>query len=337
VVEVWIWVLFGLLVGVLLLVDLLVAGRSKRPPSLRSAAAWSVGWTAVALAFAVIVAVWRGGEVAGEYLAGYVVERSLSLDNLFVFALVFAYFAVPAEAQRRVLVFGIAIAIVLRALFILAGAALLAAFHWTLYAFGALLLVTAVRMARHEQVEVQPDRNPLLRLARRIVPMTASYHGDRILVRDGSSRVATPLLAALLLVASFDVVFAVDSIPAIFAITRDTFVVFAANALSLLGMTSLFFLLAGMLRRFRYLNLGLAAILVFVGAKMLASDLVHVSPAVSLGVIVAALAAAAVASHPAWTRAGGRRDEAGAGSPRGHRRADASGGRAPDGPGEALD
>ena len=305
-VEVWIWVLFALAVGVLMLVDLLVAGRSGGLPSLRSAAAWSVLWTAVALAFTAIIAAWKGGELAGEYLAGYVVERSLSLDNLFVFALVFAYFAVPGEAQRRVLFFGIAIAIVLRAVFILAGAVLLAAFHWTLYAFGALLLVTAARMARHDQVEVQPDRNPLLRVARRVVPMSASYHGDRILADDGGRRVATPLLAALLLVASFDVVFAVDSIPAIFAITRDPFVVFAANALSLLGMTSLFFLLAGMLERFRYLNLGLAAILAFVGAKMLASDVIHLSPAVSLAVIVAALGAAIVASWLAEARPDGR-------------------------------
>jgi len=299
VVEVWIWVLFGLAVGVLLLVDLLVAGRAKSVPSLRRAAAWSVFWTALALAFAVVIAAWRGGGVAGEYLAGYMVERSLSLDNLFVFALVFAYLAVPGEAQRRVLVFGIAIAIVLRAVFILVGAALLAASHWTLYAFGAFLLVTAVRMARHDRIEVRPERNPLLRVARRIAPMSTSYHGDRIVTSVGGRRIATPLLAALLLVASLDVVFAVDSIPAIFAITRDTFVVFAANAFSLLGMTSLFFLLAGMVRRFRYLNYGLAAILAFVGAKMLASDVVHISPAVSLGVIAGALGAAVLASNRA--------------------------------------
>jgi tellurite resistance protein TerC len=302
VVELSIWVLFGFCVGALLLVDLLLAGRSGGPPSLRAAAAWSVLWTALAVAFTLVLAAWRGGDIATEYLTGYVVERSLSLDNLFVFALVFTYFAVPPEAQRRVLIMGIAIAIVLRGVFILAGAALLAAFDWTLYAFGALLLATSVRMARHDEVEVRPERNPLLRVARRAIPMTSSYRGDRIFVADTEGRRATPLFAALLLIASFDVVFAVDSIPAIFAITRDTFVVFAANALSLLGMTSLYFLLVGMLQRFRYLNLALAAILAFVGVKMLASDVVHVSPLISLAVIVLFLGAAVVASVAAGAR-----------------------------------
>jgi tellurite resistance protein TerC len=296
VVEVWVWLVFGLAIGGLLLVDLLVAGRSDGPPSLRSAAAWSVLWTVLALAFAPLLAVWSGGEAGGEYLVGYVVERSLSLDNLFVFTLVFAALAVPAEAQRRALVVGIAIAIALRAIFILAGAGLLAAFHWTVYAFGGLLILTAFRMARDHHVEVDPKRNLLLRIARRLVPISDDYRGDRVLVRDGARLVATPLLAALLMIAGFDVVFAVDSIPAIFAITRDTFIVFAANAFSLLGMTSLYFLLAGMVQRFRYLNLGLAAILVFVGAKMLASDVAHVSPTVSLAIICVALGAAILAS-----------------------------------------
>jgi tellurite resistance protein TerC len=303
VVEVWVWLLFGVAIGVLLLVDLLVAGRSKGLPSLRSAAAWSVAWTALALLFTLVLAAWRGGAVAGEYLAGYVIERSLSLDNLFVFALIFSYLAVPGEAQRRVLFFGIALAIALRAVFILAGATVLAAFHWTVYLFGAFLLLTALRMARHDQVEIHPERNPLLRLARHLLPIIPGYHGDRIVVRDGGRRAATPLLAALLMVASFDIVFAVDSIPAIFAITRDTFVVFAANAFSLLGMTSLFFLLAGMVRRFRYLNLGLAVILAFVGAKMLTSDLVHIPSGASLAIIVAVLGAAMLASHLTGTRA----------------------------------
>jgi TerC family integral membrane protein len=210
---------------------------------------------------------------------------------------------VPPEAQRRVLIFGIAGAIVLRAIFILAGAAMLDAFHWTIYLFGALLLVTGIRMATHDDAEIHPERNPVLRLVRRLVPMTPRYDGDRVLTHDGGRRVATPVLAALLLVATFDVVFAVDSIPAIFAITRDTFIVLAANAFSLMGLVSLYFLLAGMVQRFRYLNVGLAVILVFVGAKMLLSDVVHVPTPVSLGVIALSLGGAVLASRRAPGRA----------------------------------
>jgi tellurite resistance protein TerC len=272
-------------------------------PSMRKAAAWSVGWTLLALAFGGVLAAWQGATAAEEYLAGYLIERSLSLDNLFVFALIFTYFAVPPEAQRRVLLFGIAGAIVLRAIFILAGAAVLDAFHWTIYLFGALLLVTGVRMATHDNTEIHPERNPVLRLVRRLVPLSTSYDGDRVLTREGGRRVATPVLAALLLVATFDVVFAVDSIPAIFAITRDTFIVFAANAFSLMGLVSLYFLLAGMVQRFRYLNVGLAVILVFVGAKMLLSDVVHVPTLASLGVIALSLGGAVLASRPARGRA----------------------------------
>lgn len=301
-VDPWIWLLFCVAIGALLLVDLVVAGRTRGIPSFRSAGAWSVGWVAVALAFAGVLAVWQGAGAAEEYVAGYLIERSLSLDNLFVFALIFTYLGVPAEAQRRVLFFGIAGAIVLRAAFILAGAAMLDAFHWTIYAFGALLLVTGVRMATHDTAEIHPERNPVLRLVRRIVPMTADYHGDRVLVREGGQRVATPVLAALLLVATFDVVFAIDSIPAIFAITRDTFVVFAANAFSLLGLASLYFLLAGMVERFRHLNVGLALILVFVGLKMLLSDVVHVPTLASLAFIVVALGGAVLASHGSLSR-----------------------------------
>jgi tellurite resistance protein TerC len=292
VVEAWVWVLFSAAVVGLLLVDLLVAGRQQGIPSMRSSALWSVGWIVVAVAFTAVLAVWRGGAEASQYLTGYLIERSLSLDNLFVFALLFAFFAVPAAAQRKVLFYGIIGAIVLRAGFIFAGAALLDAFHWMIYVFGGLLVVTGVRMATHDNEEIHPERNPVLRLVRRVVPLSDSYDGERIVTRQGGRRVATPLLAALLMVATFDVVFAIDSIPAIFAITRDTFVVFAANAFSLLGLTSLYFLLAGLIERFRYLSYGLATILVWVGAKMLVSDVWHVPTGLSLAVIAICLAVA---------------------------------------------
>jgi tellurite resistance protein TerC len=300
VVEPWIWLLFSLAIVAMLAIDLVAEGRTAgSAPSLRASAAWSLAWTGVALAFAVVVLLWRGGGHAEEYLTGFVLERSLSLDNLFVFAMLFGYFAVPSPAQRKVLFFGIVGAIVLRAGFILAGGWLLDAFHWTLYLFGVLLVVTGIRMATQDTHEADPGANPVLRLVRRMVPMTHDYDGERVFVRREGRRMATPLFAALILVATFDVMFAVDSIPAIFAVTRDTFTVFAANAFSLLGMMSLYFLLAGMADRFRYLNLGLAVVLVFIGVKMLITDLWHVPTALSLAVIVLSLSVAVLASPTA--------------------------------------
>ncbi len=239
---------------------------------------------------------WSGGARAEEYLAGFLIEKSLSIDNLFVFALVFATFGVPAAHQRRVLYWGIVGAIVLRALFIAAGSALLDAFHATVYVFGAFLVATGVRMAFRHEPDVRPERNPALRLLGRVLPLTTRLQGDRLVVREGGRRAGTPLLAALVLVAAFDVVFAVDSIPAIFAVTRDSFVVYAANAFSLLGLGALYFVLAGMIERFRYLHVGLAAVLVFVGAKMALADAVEIPVYLSLVVIVGALAVSVAAS-----------------------------------------
>jgi tellurite resistance protein TerC len=292
-----VWVAFSAAIVVMLALDLVLENRQAR--TLRHSITWSVAWTLVALAFSVVYLVWRGGEHAGEYLTGFVLERSLSLDNLFVFAMLFGYFAVPEPAQRKVLFFGIVGAIVLRAGFILAGGALLEAFHWTLYVFGALLVLTGIRMATHDAGDVDPSRNPVLRGVRRLVPMTEDYDRDRIFTRRDGRRMATPLFAALILVATFDVIFAVDSIPAIFGVTQDTFTVFAANAFSLLGMMSLYFVLAGMADRFRYLHHGLAFVLVFIGAKMLLTDIWHVPTALSLGVIVAALTVSVLASRRA--------------------------------------
>jgi tellurite resistance protein TerC len=294
--ELWMWAAFAALVVALLLVDLAAFGRRGEEIPFRRAVGWSIGWTVVGLGFAGLLWAWQGRGPAEEYLAGFVIEKSLSIDNLFVFALIFGYFAVPAIHQRRVIFWGIAGAIVLRALFILAGATLLDAFHYTIYLFGAFLVVTGIRMARHSDVEIHPERNPVLRLLGRVIPLTSRYHGDQLIAREGASRVATPMLAAFVLVATFDVVFAVDSIPAIFAVTRDTFIVYAANAFSLLGLSALYFVLAGMIGRFRYLNVGLAAVLVFVGAKMALSDVFHVPVYVSLAVIVLTLALAVGAS-----------------------------------------
>jgi tellurite resistance protein TerC len=289
------WILLAVAVTALLLIDLKAVGRGQAAPSLRTAALWSAAWTALALAFTGVLAVAGGGERAGEYLTGFLIEKSLSLDNLFVFTVLLSYFAVPDASQRRVLVWGIAGAIVLRAVFVLAGAAALDAFHATIYVFGGFLVLTAINLARQGAEAVDVEQTRMMRLLRRLVPMGA-YDGERFLTRAGGRRVATPLLACLLMVAAFDVLFAVDSVPAIFAVSDDTFVVFAANAFSLLGMTSLYFLLRGMLDRFHYLNYGLAAILAFVGVKMLLTDVWHMPTGLSLAIIVGCLAAAVGAS-----------------------------------------
>jgi tellurite resistance protein TerC len=300
------WTAFGGFVAAMLLVDLLAFGRRGEPIPMRRAVVWSVAWTVLGLGFAGFLWAWQGREPAGEYLAGFLIEKSLSIDNLFVFALIFGSFAVPVAFQRRALFWGIVGAILLRAIFILAGAALLDAFHVTIYVFGAFLVFTGIRLARHRTVEIHPERNPVLKLVTRILPMSRTYHEDRLVARERGALVATPMLAVLALIATFDVVFAVDSIPAIFAVTRDTFIVYAANAFSLLGLAALYFVLVGMLERFRYLNLGLAGVLVFVGLKMTLADVVHVPVHVSLlvivGVLTVAIGASLLRSRPVGTR-----------------------------------
>ena len=289
------WAVLGVVVVAMLAVDLLLFARDHSP-SLRESAGWSVIWLAVALVFGAVLWLWHGGDVSGQYYAGYLLERSLSLDNVFVFAVILAYFAVPPRVQPKVLSWAIMLALALRLVFILLGAALLDAFHVTFYAFGALLLYTAWKLARHRDREVDPERNPALRLIRRRVPMTAGYSGDRLLVHDAGRRMATPLFAVFVVVATTDVVFAIDSIPAIFAVTQAPLIVFAANAFAMLGMRALYFLLVGMMDRFVYLSHGLALILAFIGAKMLLIDVWHPPIWVSLAVVVGVLAGAAALS-----------------------------------------
>jgi tellurite resistance protein TerC len=280
----------------MLVVDLFMLYRDAHEVSLREAGLWSVIWVVLGLAFGVIVWIWRGPEPAGQYIAGYVIERSLSVDNLFVFALIFGYFAVPSLYQHRVLMWGVMGALVLRAVFIAAGVTLLESFHWTIYVFGALLLVTGIRLARSSGNHVDPGRNPVLRLVQRLVPMTEDYDDQRMVVRQGGRLMVTPLLAVVIVVATTDVVFAVDSIPAVLAVTRDPFLVFTSNAFAILGLRALYFLLAGMMDRFRHLKIGLAAVLVFVGVKMLASDVFEPPIWASLVVIGATIGASVAAS-----------------------------------------
>lgn len=267
------WTILIGVVAAMLVVDLLtLRGRV----SLRSAVAWNIVWLGLGLAFT--APVWAlDGRVSGqEYLAGYLLERSLSLDNVFVFAVIFAYFAVPLDIQPRALLWGIAGALVLRAIFIVIGAGLLATLHWMIYVFGAFLVITAIRLALTDDESVDPSRNVALRLLRRVVPLSDRFEGTRLTVHRGGVLMATPMVAVLAVLATTDLLFAVDSIPAIFAVTDDLFIVFAANAFSVLGLRAMYFLLADMMGRFEYLKYGLAAVLATVGAKMLLSDIWHV-------------------------------------------------------------
>lgn len=291
-------VLIGFTVAVLALLalDLWVFQRSEASPSFRRALVWSGVWIALSLAFNLGLYLWRGPEPALEFLTGYLIEKALSVDNLFVFALIFQVMGTPAAYQHRVLTWGILGALVLRGVMILLGATLLESFHWIVYVFGAFLVFTGLRLALDRAPEVQPTANPLVRLARRFLPVTDEMRGGRFLVREAGRWLVTPLLLTLIVVESTDLVFAVDSIPAVFAVTSDPFIVYTSNVCAILGLRALYFVLAGALGRFRYLPLGLGLVLVFVGAKMLLADLVPISAAVSLAVTASILALAIGAS-----------------------------------------
>ena len=306
----WVWLAFAGGILVLLALDLFVFHREAHEPSVREAALFSGFYLAAGFGFAGVLWWWRGAGTAGDYLSGYLIEKSLSLDNVFVFTLIFSFFAIPAAYQHRVLFWGVVGAIAMRAAFIAGGLALLDAVHWIVYVFGGFLVVTGVRMARHRTLEIHPDRNPAIRLFRRLVPVSSELDGPRFFVRRAGRRAATPLLVALVAVEAADIVFAIDSIPAIFAVTRDTFVVFAANAFAILGLRSLYFLLAATIPRFAYLQLGLSVLLVLAGAKLVASGWYKAPPALSLGVIAVVIGTAVGASLLAQRR-GGRAGELG--------------------------
>lgn len=292
----WAWAACLAVIAVALALDLFVFHRHAHQVSLREAAFASIGWVALGISFGVAVWLWGGAGSGQEYFAGYLIEKALSVENVFVFALVLRYFAVPAENQHRVLFLGVLGALILRGGFIAGGKALLDSFHWMIYVFGAFLVLTALRMATQDEISVDPARNPLLKALRRVIPMTDEYEGQRFWVRRAGRRMATPMLAVLVAVETTDVVFAVDSIPAIFAVTTDTFVVFTSNAFALLGLRALYFLLAGAMMRLKYLKTGLAAVLALVGVKMLITDLYKMPIAISLGAIAAILTVAVAAS-----------------------------------------
>ncbi len=296
------WLGFVAFVLVMLALDLGVFHRKAHVVGFREALAWSGLWASLALAFGAGVWWSFGAERGVEFLTGWLIEKSLSVDNIFVFVIIFGALGIPPVYQHRVLFWGILSALVLRAIMIFAGAALLERFHWLIYLFGAFLIATGIKLLWERGQDSHPEESWPMRLARRFVPATERLDGNRFFTREAGRRVATPLFMALLMVEFTDVVFAVDSIPAIFAITRDPFIVFTSNIFAILGLRSLFFLLAGLFDRFRYLKVGLASVLVFVGAKMTAVDVVKVPAPLSLLVIALLLGAAVAGSWIAARR-----------------------------------
>lgn len=286
----------------MLALDLGVFHRRAHTIGFREALAWSVAWFTLALGFMWVVYFWRGDQAALAFLTGYLIEWSLSVDNIFVFLMIFSYFAVPAEYQHKVLFWGIVGAVLMRAIMVTVGIVLIHQFHWIVYLFGAFLVITGVRMAFHREDEIHPERNPVLKLVRRLVPMTKRYHGARFFLRRRGVWIATPLFLVLTVVESTDVVFAVDSVPAVLAISTDPFIVYTSNVFAILGLRSLYFVVAGVMQLFHYLKYGLALILVFVGAKMILSDVVVIPVAVALGVVATILLLSIVISLIATPR-----------------------------------
>ena len=304
--PIWLWIGFNVFVLAMLALDLGVFHRKSHAVSGREALIWSIVWISLSLVFnAVIYFYWHkmvpnstytNSEAALAFLTGYLIEKSLSVDNIFVFILIFSFFAVPAAYQHRVLFWGILGALIMRGTLIAIGAALLEQFNWIIYVFGAFLIFTGIRMATNKEEHVQPDQNPVVKFFRRFMPVTENFEKDQFFVRRTGQIMATPLFLILLVVESTDLVFAVDSIPAIFAVTQDPFIVYTSNVFAILGLRALYFLLANVMDKFQYLKVGLSAVLVFIGVKMVIVDFYHIPIGVSLGVVASILTISILAS-----------------------------------------
>jgi TerC family integral membrane protein len=300
--HVWVWVIFNLFVLAMLALDLGVFHRHSHRVGIKEALVWSGVWIALALLFNLGIYYWRGPDAALEFLAGYLIEKALSVDNIFVFLLIFSYFRTPARHQHRVLFWGVLGAFIMRAIFIFAGVSLIERFHWVIYIFGALLILTGARMATGKDKEVRPEKNPALKLFRHLMPVTDNYQGGKFFIKQVGQEgrrgryFATPLFIVLLMIETTDVIFAVDSIPAILAITLDPFIVYTSNVFAILGLRALYFALAGVMGLFQYLHYGLSAILIFVGAKMLLTDFYEIPVGVALGVVAGILVISVIAS-----------------------------------------
>jgi tellurite resistance protein TerC len=283
------WIFFNLFVITMLVLDLGVFHAKSRIVSFKESLAWTGFWMLLAFIFNFIIYKWQGQERALEFLTGYLIEKSLSIDNIFVILLIFEYFQVPLQYQHRVLFWGILGALIMRAAFIFAGVELIQNFHWVIYIFGALLIITGVRMIFQEQTEIYPEKNPIINLVKRLMPVSASYDKDKFFTVVNGNRFVTPLFLVLILIETTDLIFAVDSIPAILAITTNQFIVYTSNVFAILGLRSLYFSLSGLFRIFRFLHYGLSAILIFVGIKMLIAEFYEIPTVSALLVILGIL------------------------------------------------
>ncbi len=321
--SIWFWLGFGGIILVLLAVDLGIFHRRPHVVSIRESLLWTAVWIGLALVFNGAILLVEGHQPALEFLTGFIIEKSLSVDNIFVFALVFSYFSVPREYQHKVLFWGIIGAAGMRLALILVGTALIERFHWVIYLFGVFLIYAGLRMAFGGEERVDPERNPVVRWARRLLPVTDGYRGDDFIVRESGRLMITPLVIVLIVVETTDVLFALDSIPAIFAVTTDAFIVFTSNIFAILGLRALYFALAGMLEKFRFLKHGLAVVLSAVGVKMLLSEVVDIPTwttlVVILGVLIVSVAGSLIRPPPG-VQAG--EDETGDGAPPSRRAAE---------------
>ncbi|MGZ8939406.1 MAG: TerC family protein [Limisphaerales bacterium] len=295
--SIYLWIGFNLFILAMLAVDLGIFHRKSHTVGMKEAITWSAVWVVLALIFNAGIWHFSGKEKALEFLTGYLIEKSLSVDNVFVFALLFSYFAVPAQYQHKVLFWGILGALIMRAIMIGVGAVLITKFTWIIYIFGAFLILTGIKMIVKRSEEIHPERNPVVRWFKRMMPVTSDYRGDKFFVREQGILMATPLFVVLLLVEFTDLIFAVDSIPAIFAVTTDPFIVYTSNVFAILGLRSLYFVLGGVMHKFHYLKIGLGLVLTFVGVKMLLGHSPYkIDTLVSLGVVLAILAVSIIAS-----------------------------------------
>lgn len=299
--DIW-WIGFFVFIFAMLVLDIAVFNKKAHEIKLKEALGWSAFWIALALVFNVLVYFTRGGESALQFFTAYIVEKSLSVDNLFVFLLLFTYFKVPNKFQHKVLFWGIIGALVMRFIFIFAGIALINKFSWIMYVFGAILIYSGLKMLKGEDKEVHPEKNPVLKLFKKFMPVTTKYHEEKFFVKLNGIFHATPLFITLILIETTDVIFAVDSIPAVLAISRDAYIVFTSNIMAILGLRALYFALSGFMQSFRYLHYGLAAILTFIGIKMLVVNFIHIPVLLSLGVICLSLVISVVASLHAEKR-----------------------------------
>jgi len=294
--QVIFWIAFNIFVITMLVLDLGVFHRKSHIIKFRESLVWCAIWISLALLFNLGIYIWAGYKTAIEFLTGYLIELSLSVDNLFVFLLIFSYFRVPSKYQHRVLFWGILGAVIMRAIFIAAGITLIQKFHWIIYIFGGFLIFSGIKLALEKDKEIHPEKNPVLKLFRRFMPVLRKYRGGDFFLKKNKRYYATPLFIVLLVVETTDVMFALDSIPAVIAITKDPFVVYTSNVFAILGLRAIFFALSGIMQLFHYLHYGLSFILVFVGVKMLASKFIEIPAEIALGVIVAVLSISVVAS-----------------------------------------